>query len=208
MDDAPFLRYKLSADLLCIGERVKRGAFRPTATTIPFSTIVGALWRTFAGDYADWIAAGVIEQHGGPETLLSAPVDRMTSVARLPLVTEVLTDVRASVFVKRTRASQSLPEEFELALGALRSKGLGRCRLHRAGPLGEHPRCAGELATRIPERRLADFAIEPVAPLYCYLWEPGPDPRSVTAGRYVRALREGSRVRAPDFLLAHRHDRG
>jgi hypothetical protein len=200
MQEAVFVRYRLTADAVCIGERIQRGAFRPTLTTIPFSTIVGALWRRFGGEYDQWVAAGVMRSYRGPHALVSAPNDRMTGVAKIPLVAEVLTDVRGCVFIRQTQASDRLPDEFELALGALRSKGLGRCRLHRTKALTAPPCREGELATRIPENRLADFAIQPIAPVYCYLWEPHPDPRKLTAGRYVLSLREGSRVRAPRWL--------
>ncbi|MEW6006743.1 MAG: hypothetical protein AB1595_01110 [bacterium] len=38
-----FYEYAFSSEMLCIGERMKKGTFRPCVKTIPFSTIVGAL---------------------------------------------------------------------------------------------------------------------------------------------------------------------
>ena len=38
-----FLEYKLRSDMLCLGERTKKGTFKPTITTIPYSQITGAI---------------------------------------------------------------------------------------------------------------------------------------------------------------------
>ncbi len=49
-----FLEFSFSSDMLILGERFKKGQYRPVITTIPYSQITGALQAKFGnGKYRD-----------------------------------------------------------------------------------------------------------------------------------------------------------
>jgi len=193
---AAFLRYELRSDVICLGERLKAGWFRPCTDTVPYSQISGALRWAF-GD-ADLHAAGHF-CHYEVDYLVQGPRDRLRDISKLPLRVQVLRQALGSVYVLANEASRVLPEEFELQMGALRSKGLGQCSLRR---LGEVPAdvsgVLGTLNTRIPLARQEMFRLREVhMPIYGYLFEP----TSPYTGNYVLSLFEGTRAVAPPFLL-------
>lgn len=75
---AEFWQYELIArEPLCIGERIKKGTFRPCLTrAIPFSAIVGALRPVLGLGYdKELIAAGYITGYERIEYLVIAPND-------------------------------------------------------------------------------------------------------------------------------------
>ncbi len=201
-----FWRYELTdaGEPVCLGERVKKGTYRGTLDScIPYSQISGALWAEFGQAYH---AVGIFHQSPNVEAFSFALQDVARGVAKLTLDVAALTNIRASVFIWQDPSSpDTLPERFELRLGALRSKGFGLCRLSskRAVASTDQTLVGGALLTRIPESQLARFDIEPVRPLYGYLFEPEEPER--LSGHYVRALMEDSLVRGPEFLVNERN---
>jgi hypothetical protein len=213
MAETIFFEYELlppenGIALICIGERVKKGTFRPCIETLPFSTISGALRRYYGRD--DVNAVGFFD---GPLTktrIENSANNREAGVADLQLTTEVLVNPRGKVYVVAKSEDIDLldtlgaDETIALCLGALKSKGFGRCRLRRISvrrvtdPEGE--KRFGELRTRIPEENAELFGIrsqDVIKPVYGYLFKP----TSITDGEYVRALFDGSMVRGYEFLL-------
>ena len=205
-----FIEYRLTSPALCLGERVKKGTYRSTVLTIPYSQITGALWATFGPGEGEHRleAVGVFTQPdpGDPadvarhlQTLVVGLRDVARDVAKLPIETRVLVDVVGRVFVLRNPFSEQLPTSFTLRMGAGRSKGLGKCVLERTERNHNLQQVWGQLPTRIPEYRRATFGItEVLRPVYGYLFRPDEHHES---GAYVRALFEGSRVRGPQFLV-------
>lgn len=194
---AAFLRYELRSELICLGERLKAGWFRPcAANTIPYSQISGALRWAFGE--AELHAAGHFCS-SEVDYLIQGPRDRVREISKIPLRVQVLREALGSVYVLANEASRVLPEEFEVQMGALRAKGLGECRLRKAGEVPAEARGEpGELNTRIPLNRVEMFGISEVQrPVYGYLFAP----TSLFTGDYVKSLFEGSRVVAPPFLL-------
>ncbi len=183
---------------LCLGERVKKGTYRGTIETcIPYSQISGALWARFN---APFDAVGIFISRPCVVDYAFALQDAARGVAKLTLQVSALTQVRARVYIAGNDTASTLREEFELTMGALRSKGFGKCWLEkkRAAHTSELEMKIGELRTRIPERALDRFGVYPIRELWGYLFEPD---AMRLGGRYTRALLEKSLVRAPRFLV-------
>ena len=193
---AGFLRYELQSEVICLGERLKAGWFRPCTDTIPYSQISGALRWAFGE--TDLHAAGHLCCYE-VDHLVQGPRDRVREISRIPLRVQVLRQALGSVYVLANEASRVLPEEFEVQMGALRSKGLGQCYLRRRGEVpADVSGVLGTLNTRIPLGRQEMFGLREVQmPVHGYLFEP----TSLYTGNYVLSLFEGTRVVAPPFLL-------
>jgi hypothetical protein len=213
------LEFSLYSKLLCLGERIKKGTFRPTITTIPYTQITGAL-RTKFKDDLDWTREGIhaigyftfkengkiqsVSQETGEEFrekhvsfLEFSPRDRGLNTSKLPLTTEYLCDVTGKVFALDDEKLRQR-KNFEITMGALKSKGFGRCELEYKKEHEINRTTEGSLLTRLPERQLDLFSIDPTPyKKYGYLFRP----TSKTSGEYVRSLFEGSIVTAPDFLV-------
>ena len=196
-----FLEYELRSELLCIGERTKKGTFKPCVKTIPYSSITYALRNTLERD--DIHAAGMldekylsdIDKHRGIHVY--SPRHRYEDVAKVPLNIEYLIDVVGRVYVlfeNKIDPKASL----EINMGAFRSKGFGRCSLVFKGEVEAPAVKRGILFTRIPEKHFDAFGITRVEkPVYGYLFEP----KDILSGRYVKSVFEGSIVMGYDFLL-------
>lgn len=194
-----FSQYRLSAERLYLGERQRGALFKPTARTIPFSQITGAL-RVALGR-TDIKACGTLEAASASsgalaaatEYLTYAPRDHSQGISKVPLTVEYLSAVSGFVFVLDV---PDLPDAIDLTLGGMRSSGFGRCRLERTGPadvaLGR-----GLLNTRLPLSELPTFGVTPVRPRYGYLFKPDV---SREHGQYVLALFEDSLVDGPAFV--------
>lgn len=205
-----FWEYCFSSDALCLGERVKKGTYRPTLTTsIPYSQITGALRATF-GDpehERELHAVGTIS-HCQLESQVSSLRDVASSVAKIPLEFALLTRVKGKVYVPISPFTQELPSSFTLTMGALRSKGLGLCLLNQRRRLEISETQKGRLTVRLPDSDTvkACFAVgKVIMPVWGYLFEPDPSHES---GEYVLSLFEGSIVEAPYFLLRKEVSRG
>ncbi len=194
-----FIEYALESEALILGERIKGGIFRPTAKCLRYSTISGAL-RSYLGS-ENVHAVGVIDEYK-VEYFTYSPQDKVTRKSKIPIIAEVLTNVKARVYIIENEITSKLPKEFNLFLGGLRTKGFGLCNLSFVRRISKEDAKSsirlGYLATRIPEKVLNLFMITNVMkPVYGYLFEPTSD----SSGVYVRSLFEGSLVYAPKFLL-------
>jgi hypothetical protein len=198
-----FLEYKLKSEAICLGERIKKGTYRPTAMTIPYSQITGAL-RAFFGR-RNIHATGCIVNYAQKGYLIFSPKDNVTGTSKLPVTTEVLINMEGKVFVVKNEDTADFPNNFSLMIGALRTRGLGVAQLKKIreiemidkGKFLKH----GILNTRIPLEHLDKFEVifdeKRMTPVYGYLFKP----TSISTGDYVLSLFEGSEVRGPEFLL-------
>ena len=194
-----FIKYTLTSDMLCMGERIKKGTFRQTIRTIPYSQITGALKAVF-GDKEIHAVGHLIEdkRHNKVDYLTYSPRDRGLETSKLPLTVEFLTDVFGTAYVLKSEDTENFPEEFEIRMGAMKSRGFGLCTLKRLNGINKFTTKKGVLNTRIPEEHLDKFGIRKVIkPVYGYLFKP----TSRTTGIYVRSLFEGSEIAGPEFLL-------
>jgi hypothetical protein len=197
-----FLEYQLKSEALCLGERVKKGTYRPTTMTIPYTQITGALKTLFGGQNIH--ATGCISS-AKKIYLTSSPKDNVIGSSKLPIITEVLTNVVGRIFIVKNEETGNLPNSFEIMIGALKTKGLGVAQLLKTREIILIDKRAylkhGLLNTRIPLEHLAKFAIEfdreKMRPVYGYLFKP----TSLTSGYYSLSLFEGSEVYGPREFL-------
>lgn len=216
MPGLPFLEYRLTSAALCLGERKKKGTYRSSLLTIPYSQITGALearWGT-GTDECPIHAVGALTDPNPrkPESvarhtaaLIYSRRDSVRDVAALPIETRVLIHVQGQVFVARNEFTAGWPKDaFQIRMGAYRDKGLGVCLLTYTREREAGEIVSGKLLTRIPEDLLTQFGIQDVqVPRYGYLFRPN---AAHEGGRYVRALIEGSLVSGPSFLVASGED--
>jgi len=205
--------YLLESPAMILGERFKGGVFRPSSKVLRYSQITGAL-RAELG-IQDIHAVGVIERFD-IDFFVYSPQDKVAGRSKIPLTAEVLTNVRAHVYIA---SPTDLPEKLVLHIGALATKGFGESHLKleqviEAGELrksiGETSKILGEgglpeLATRLPLREevyKGVFGVRKIIkPIYCYMFYP----TSPTTGYYELSLKEGSIVIAPSILI-RRHE--
>jgi len=203
-----FWEYELTADILCIGERFKKGLIRPCVETIPYSTITGALRQEVLGIPSHQEcghAAGCLDEYE-KILLVGGPRDTATGASRLPLTTEALVNVKGRVYIVYDDSTKCLPGELKFQMGALKSKGFGRVTIVRQqdAPICAESRDVGYLDSRIPESLLQMFGIKQEhikKPVWGYLFKP----TSETDGKWVKALYEGSVVEAPSIMLERRN---
>lgn len=197
----PFLQYAVTGETLCLGERTKGGLFRPCdRRAMRYSAVTGAL-RSYVGG-SSIHAAGYFEHRAGcnqVEYLTYGPRNQATGVAVLPLTVQYLANVAGVVVVKAD--DHTLPDSFDIVMGALKAQGFGRCRFQLTGAADMTPTW-GRLRSRIPVAVQSEFEIASVQDaVYGYLFEP----TSATAGRYVLALMEDSHVVGPACLVEEEH---
>jgi hypothetical protein len=196
-----FIKYRLTSDMLCMGERLKKGTFRPTIGTIPYTQITGALKAVF-GDKDIHAVGHLVEdkKHNKVGYLTYSPRDRGIETSKLPLTIEFLTDVLGSVYIVKNEVTKDFSEEFEIRMGAMRFRGLGLCTLRKSEEIPNITPKPGILNTRIPEEHLEMFGVRKVLKhVYGFLFKPLSD----TSGVYVKSLFEGSEIVGPKFLLEH-----
>jgi hypothetical protein len=204
MEAVRFWEYKLTAEMLCLGERIKKATFRPTLLTIPSTQATGAIRA--ATQREDLWAIGCLDDDYLRNPLIErkvyAPRDKGTDVSKLPLEMELLRDVRGRLFVRAAGDTPPFPR-LNIALGAFRSVGIGRAALTLNGRPVSMEMAEGELKSRIPEEDGALIGIEQVMkPLYGYLFKPtAPTDEYSLSGHYVRALLEKSIVKAYAFIV-------
>ena len=162
-----FIEYTITSDMLCMGERIKKGQFRPTVTTIPYSQITGALKAVFGNK--DIHAVGYfpfdneqefIRKH--TQILTYSPRDRAINTSIIPLYIEYLADVEGKVFIAEI---EDIKDELEssdsilIYMGAFKSKGFGRCTLKDRKKISEEDLDIheGTLNTRIPIAKAEDM---------------------------------------------------
>jgi hypothetical protein len=208
-----FWEYELRAESLHIGERIKKGTFRPVVPAIevegtwyrpiPYSTALGALREVLGLGYEPVIHAAGYVTSGNVETLVIAPQNHLTGVSKLPITVEYIAGVEGRLFIVADGPTRHLPKSLEMAMGGMRYKGFGLCRLKQVGSQPIEPEIRrGTLLTRIPEYALDVFGIDadqvamdgPYRRGYLF------KPTSATGGVYVRSLFEGSEVDAYSIL--------
>lgn len=212
-----FWEYELSADTLLIGERIKKGTFRPVVPAmsvngyrpLPYSTAVGALHEFLGLSFDVPIHAAGYLTEGTRESLVIAPRDNVTGVAKLPITIQYFSGVKGKLFILVDEYTNRLPDEFKMVMGGMRYKGFGLCHLTRPDEPVEPEPAKGKLLTRIPGEALERFGIAIEEGRYgpCrwgYLFKP----TSETGGVYVKSLFEGSEVEAYEFLLEVKDENG
>ncbi len=206
MNVISYAEYDLTSEALAIGERTKKGTFRPCLMTIPFTTISGALRERFSLD--EIYAVGKLENSYLKNIDLHrsihiySPRGVFEDVAKVPLQTEFLTNVKAKIYIAiHNQDVMDLCSEckaFEITMGAFKSKGLGRSYLQFNRMIDAVEKKIGLLQSRIPEKYCACFGIEEVLkPNYGYLFEPN----GIVSGKYIKAIFEGSLVKGADFIV-------
>lgn len=209
-----FIRLRLTTSAVVIGERVKKGTFRPCVETLPSSTLMGC-FREHLG-LRETVAIGFFQPEGYRKvTFTYAPFDTCLRTAKLPLTLEHLVpatgrrEIEGVVYVAATSEARTVftPGQgpWSVTLGAMRSKGFGQCSLEyleevtptwRTGYLRGHLRETDAPAFGI------DLAQDVVRPRYGYLFRP--DSHRI-GGRYERALFIGTILSGPDFLIGEEY---
>jgi hypothetical protein len=189
-----YLEYSIESDALILGERIKGGIFRPSSKTLRWSTISMALRKWT--EYNNLHATGVLTSYES-DYFIYSPMERVSETSKIPLQVEVLNNIEGKVYILKND-NIKLPDKFEIYLGALISKGFGKCHLKFINKIENVKIKKGILNTRIPCEYTDIFSIKNVIkPVYGYLFETISD----TDGVYVKSLFEGSEVAGPIFLL-------
>ncbi len=166
-----FLKFSFSSDLLILGERFKKGQYRPVITTIPYSQITGAFQAKFgnsknAGKSKQIHACGHFFYKDEDEfrenhikTLTYSPRNRSIETSIIPIYTEYLYNVEGEVYLKENEdVKEILSRKGEISfwMGGLKSKGFGKCKLDFKGIDPCVDSSEGELNTRLPLFKLDD----------------------------------------------------
>jgi len=204
-----FLHYQISTSAIAIGERVKGGTFRPCIESIPTSTLKGC-FKEFFG-CSDVSAIGFFKKETLDKDIFTyAPFDTITGTAKLPIFLEYLkpsqnnTAVLGDIYLLKNEAAENLPrnKSTEIFLGALKSKGFGRCELSFIDEIKPEIN-KGYLKGRLLEEECHSFGINRIIkPCYGYLFYP----TSRIEGVYKRALFEDSIVEGPEFLIGEKYE--
>lgn len=199
-----FFHFELETQAIAIGERIKGGVFRPCIETIPTSTLKGS-FRDYFG-LADASAIGFFrERTYEKDTFTYAPFDAFLGTAKLPIFLEYLKPtngtkaVIADIYVVKNGMTETLSKisPTEIFLGALKSKGFGRCYLTYIGEVKPNHK-VGYLKGRLLEEECNIFGISKVIKsCHGYLFYPTSEIRGV----YKKALFEGSIIEGPDILI-------
>lgn len=209
-----FLRLSLTTEAVAIGERVKRGTFRPCVETLPTSTLMSCFKDHFG--LSSVVAIGFfVKGTYRKEIFTYAPFDRMIGTVKLPLTLEYLAPqnrqrpIQAEVYVSATEEARRIftnGNTHVVWIGAFRSKGFGECRLKFEAEVQPVERI-GYLRGSLRESDAPAFGIDPrpasdggdiICPRYGYLFRP--DAYRVE-GKYERALLPGSILEGPCFLM-------
>ncbi len=203
MNRIKLLEIHLKVDFIIIGERFKGGTFRPCQTTIPSSTIEGALKHYFGVEVP---AVGFFEENTYEFDEFTYSVrDKLLNVSKIPITTAYLRpkDIRgkigAKVYIPYSRGA-SLKDELkdaEFRLGALKSKGFGKSKIVTVREIESEVK-QGFLKVKVFEEEAEEFGVEPISPVYGYLFKPG---KFSIDGVYKKALFPNSLVKAPEVLL-------
>lgn len=139
-----FFKIIFKSNLLYIGERIKKGTFKPSISHIsskygvkkhgkvvlplPYSTITGSI-ESLLGEKKNIYAIGKILKYNR-EYMSVAPYDVALNTSKLPITIEYLSDVEGEIFIKET-ADFNSPDLLgnEFYVGGLKSKGFGRCEI-------------------------------------------------------------------------------
>lgn len=139
-----FIKIVFTSDCLYIGERIKKGTFKPSISPqglrfkrggiisgilpLPYSTATGAL-RSILGWGSEIHAIGIMKRYE-VEYMTIAPYDNALSSAKLPITVEYLRDIEGEIYIEKTQALPSLqPLEPGFIMGGMKSKGFGTCKV-------------------------------------------------------------------------------
>lgn len=188
-----YRKYEVTADLLCVGDRMRGSVFRPCLDVLPATTLEGALRERFPRpDRCVFPIGRILEARR--EALIYSPRDRVAGVSKVPIQTEYLTDVKAVVFIRLNDWTEKFDEEFSMCMGAMRAKGFGWTKWRMAeDKIEAGPPVQGKLYSRIPDVdkwKNAFGVVEVKSPVVGYL----PIPERGARTSYQRALFEGSIV--------------
>jgi len=206
-----FLHFEVNAQAIAIGERIKGGTYRPCIESIPTSTLKG-FFRDHFG-LTDALAIGFFRDGTYQKDIFTyAPFDTFLGTAKLPISLEYLKPanstkaVIADIYAVKNGTTKLITKAAptEISLGALKSKGFGRCELRYMGEVKPNLK-VGYLKGRLLEEECSAFGISKVIKQYYgYLFYP----TSEVSGVYKRALFEGSIIEGPDILIeeAYKYD--
>jgi hypothetical protein len=208
-----FLKLQLTSQLIAIGERIKKGTFRPCIETIPTSTMMGCLREHF-GLY-NVVSIGFFKSGTYLKQLFTyAPFDAALGTAKLPLSVQYLVpkgdngEIIAEIYIEATKETRCIfvnRVHHIVTLGALRSKGFGHCNLNFEAEV-QPERRVGYLRGNLRETDASAFGIDPqhdlVKPRYGYLFRPD---AYYIGGKYERALFIGTILEGPDFLIGEEY---
>jgi len=200
-----FIKLNLEINSIIIGERIKGGVFRPCQTTIPSSTIEGAL-KHYLG--LDIKAVGYfVEDTYKIQELTYSVKDKMLQTAKMPIFANYLAPkdkkILADIFiVKDNSFSIDLFNGLTFRMGALKSKGFGKCKVAEIKE-EEYQIVQGLLKVKLFENEAESFNITAISPIYGFLFRP--DKYSI-GGKYKRALFPDSLVKAPKILLKEKEE--
>ncbi len=198
-----FLRYHLRAETLCLGERIRGGLFRPCSPVFRYTTLTGSLTSAFSASSPVHAVARFLPRGRDSnqlETLTFAPHDRGRFISTIPLQIEYFANVEAELFIAKTADHERYPRTLAFSMGAMRSKGFGRCEMEFDQEVTcRNPR-RGRLGVRLPDTPEVRnvFGVRNVlTPRYGYLFSPV----NASAGTYVKSLFEGSTIVAYPIIL-------
>ena len=203
MNKLKLLELDLEIESVIIGERFKGGTFRPCQDTIPSSTIEGALKHYFGVEVP---AVGFFEENTYEFDEFTYSVrDKFLNVSKMPITTAYLRPrgvyrkIKAKIYIPYSRGVGLKNElkDAEFQIGALKSKGFGKSKIVEVKEIESEIK-QGILKVKVFEEEVGEFGIEPISPVYGYLFKP--DKFSI-GGIYKRALFPGSLVKAPEVLL-------
>lgn len=204
-----FFHFELRTQAIAIGERIKGGTFRPCVATIPTSTLKGSFRDHFGS--TDVLAIGFFREGTYEKDIFTyAPFDAFLGTAKLPISLEYLKPangtnaVIADIYAVKNGATEFITKATptEIFLGALKSKGFGRCELRYIGEVKPNLK-VGYLKGRLLEEERSSFGITKVIkPCYGYLFYP----TSEVSGVYKRALFEGSIIEGSEILIKEEYE--
>ncbi len=199
-----FLHFEIETQAIAIGERIKGGTFRPCLETIPTSTLRGSFKDYFG--LTDVLAIGYFRENTYQRDIFTyAQVDTFLGTAKLPISMEYLKPadgtraVEADIYLVKNKTAESLVIMYptEISMGALKSKGFGRCKLTYRGEANPNSKL-GYLKGCLLEDECKAFGIKRVImPCYGYLFYP----TSEISGVYKRGLFQGSIIEGPEILI-------
>ncbi len=167
-----FYKFRLISEMLILGERFKKGQYRPVITTIPYSQITGGIQARYGnGKYnkeAKQIhACGHFLFKDDAEfsercikTLTYSPRNRSVNSSILPIYTEYLHNVEGLVYLKENDDAKEIVQDASKGdiyfwMGGLKSKGFGKCKLSFKGSIDVGADVKeGVLNTRLPVLKL------------------------------------------------------
>ena len=209
-----FIRLRLTTQAVVIGERVKKGTFRPCVETLPTSTLMGCFYEHFG--LKETVAIGFFQPASYRKEIFTyAPFDVCLLTAKLPLTVEHLVPaigrmhIEGEVYVATTPEAKTVfsPGQgpWSMTLGALRSKGFGQCSLEYVQEISPTRRVGylrGHLRETDAQAFGIDLAQDLVRPCYGYLFRPD---LNRVGGRYERALFADTILTGPDFLIGEEY---